>query len=157
MRKVILGLVMLLTLGDSCNNAVVGVQDYGAVSGRVLDAMSNQPIPNAIVSVGSLFTATADVNGSFTMPHVPIGLQQVTARSAGWTTVTVQVRVRKDTSVSAGYLRLVPLTKPDGVPTLAPPPTPTPEVTIVPTWVPGSGSASPEASPTPSAAPSPSP
>jgi hypothetical protein len=143
MRKVILGLVLLLTMGDSCNNGVVGVQDYGAVTGRVLDATTNQPIPNAIVSVGSLFTATADAAGAFTMQHIPIGLQSVTVRSPGWSTESASIRVKKDTTVSVGFIRLVPLSKPSGVNTLPPPPTPTPVPTIEPTYVPPGYSPSP--------------
>jgi hypothetical protein len=132
-------------MGDSCNNNVVGVQDYGSVTGRVLDAVNNHPVPNAIVSVGSLFVSTADAQGAFTIPHVPIGLQSVTARMPGFSTVTMTLRVKKDMSAQAGYLRLVPITKPESVPTLPPPATPTPEVTIVPTWTPPGASASPSA------------
>lgn len=153
MRRVILGLVLLLTMGDSCNNNVVGVQDYGSVTGRVLDATTNRPIADAIVSVGSLFVSTADAQGAFTIPRVPVGLQQLTARMPGFTTVTVQVRVKKDTTAQAGYLRIVPITKPEAVPTLAPPPTPTPEATAMATYLPPgytpSASPSPVASPTP--------
>jgi hypothetical protein len=54
----------------------------------------------------------------------------------GFTTDATQLRVRKDLTAQAGYLRLVPLSKPDVVPTLPPPATPTPQVTIVPTYVP---------------------
>jgi hypothetical protein len=140
---------MLLTMGDSCNNGVVGVQDYGSVTGRVLDATTNRPIPTAIVSVGSLYVSSADAQGAFTIPHVPIGLQSVTARMPGFTTTQMQLRVKKDQTAQAGYLRIVPITKPDSVPTLPPPPTPTPEVTIVPTYVPPGYTASPAASPTP--------
>ena len=86
MRKVVLGLVVLLTMGDSCNNGVVGKQDYGSVTGRVLDATTKRPIADAIVSVGSLFVITADAQGGFTLPHVPVGLQTVTARMPGFTT-----------------------------------------------------------------------
>jgi hypothetical protein len=153
MRKLVLGLVVLLTMGDSCNNGVVGVQDYGSVTGRVLDAMTNRPIADAIVSVGSLFVSTADAQGGFTIPHVPIGQQSVTARMPGFTTTTEVLRIKKDDTAQAGYLRLVPITKPDDVSTLPPPPTPTPEVTIVPTYVPP-GAASPVPSPTPLVTPS---
>jgi hypothetical protein len=155
MRRVILGLVLLLTMGDSCNNNVVGVQDYGSVTGRVLDATTNRPIADAIVSIGSLFVSTADAQGGFTIPHVPIGLQQITARMPGFTTVSIQIRVKKDQTAQAGYLRIVSITKPDSQPTLPPPPTPTPEVTIEPTYLPSgytpsaSPSVSPSASPTP--------
>jgi hypothetical protein len=150
MRRVVLGLVLLLAMGDSCNNGVVGVQDYGIVSGRVLDATTNQPIPNAIISVGSLFTGTADATGAFTLPHIPVGLQSVTARMPGYTTDSQQVRVKKDLASSIGYLRLVPFTA-NGRPTLPPPATPTPVPTTVATWTPPSPS--PSASSAVSAAP----
>ena len=145
MRRLLLGLVFLLTVADSCSNGVVGVQDYGQVTGRVLDAMTNRPIANAIVSVGSLYTATADANGAFTLPRIPIGQQTISARQPGFTTASSQVRVRKDQTTQAGYLRLVPITKPDSVATLPPPPTPTPEVSEEPTYNPAAPNASPAA------------
>jgi Carboxypeptidase regulatory-like domain len=148
MRRLLLGFVFLLTVADSCNNGVVGVQDYGQVTGRVLDAMTNRPIANAIVSVGSLYTATADANGAFTLPRIPIGQQTVAARMPGFTTDEAQIRVHKDQTVQAGFLRLVPITKPDSVPTLPPPPTPTPQVSEEPTY-------NPAATPTPPAPPAP--
>src|SRR5271154_12338 len=96
MRNLVLGLVVFLAMGDSCNNGVVGVQDYGSVTGRVLDATTNRPISAAIISVGSLYTASADGYGAFTMQRIPIGQQTVTARMPGFTTVSQVVRVRKD-------------------------------------------------------------
>ena len=152
MRKLILGLVVLLTMGDGCGNGVVGVQDYGAVTGRVLDASTNQPIGNAIVSVGSLYTTTADPQGAFTLPNIPIGQQTVTARMAGFTTASHAVSVKKDKTAQAGYLRLLSLAAPVGQPTLPPPATPTPIASEVPTWTPP---ASPTPSPSPAASPTP--
>jgi hypothetical protein len=149
MRNLVLGLVLLLAMGDSCNNGVVGVQDYGSVTGRVLDATTNRPIANAIVSVGSLFVVTADGQGAFTLPHVPVGLQNVTARMPGFTTDATTLRVRKDATV--------PLSKPDAVPTLPPPATPTPQPTVIPTYVPPGYSPSPGVSPTASTSPVPAP
>jgi Carboxypeptidase regulatory-like domain len=154
MRNLVLGLVLLLAMGDSCNNGVVGVQDYGSVTGRVLDATTNRPIANALVSVGSLFVVTADAQGAFTLPHVPVGLQNVTARMPGYTTDATVLRVKKDTTGQVGYLRLVPLSKPDAVPTLPPPATPTPQPTVIPTYVPPGYSPSPGASAAPTTAPS---
>jgi Carboxypeptidase regulatory-like domain len=161
MRKLVLGLVVFLAMGDSCNNGVVGVQDYGSVTGRVLDATTNRPISAAIVSVGSLYTASADGYGAFTMAHIPIGQQTVTARMPGFTTVSQLVRVRKDQTSQVGYLRIVPLTKPDNLPTLPPPPTPTPAASSEPTWAPPQESpaagASPTAAPSATVAASPTP
>ena len=50
MRYAVLGMLLLFALGDGCSPPpnVVGVQDYGQVTGRVLDAMTNRPIPNAL-------------------------------------------------------------------------------------------------------------
>lgn len=154
MRRAVLGLVLLFALGDSCTPSpgVVGVQDYGQVTGRVLDAMTNRPIPNALVSVGSLYTAAADARGAFTLSKVPAGDQTVTARAAGYTYGTADVTVNKDKTVSAGYVRLVPLIHPAGQPTLAPPPTPSPQ----PSPSPGaSPTAPPTSPPAPGIAPTP--
>ena len=151
MRRLLLGFVFLLTVADSCNNGVVGVQDYGKVSGRVLDAMTNRPVANAIVSVGSLYTATADANGAFILPRIPIGQQTITARMPGFSTDSAPIRVRKNETAQAGYLRLVPITKPASVPTLPPPPTPTPQASAEPTYNPEAPPPSPGASPAPSA------
>ncbi len=157
MRNLVLGLVLLLALGDSCNNNVVGVQDYGSVTGRVLDATTNRPIPNALVSVGSLYTGTADPEGAFTLPSIPIGRQIVVARMPGYSTDQRALLVHKNKTVSAGYLRLVPLSLPAGTPTLAPPATPTPAATAVPTWSPPGATAAPSATPSAAAVASPSP
>lgn len=157
-RTAILGLVFLLTLGDSCSNGVVGVQDYGSVTGRVLDATTNRPIANAIVSVGSLYTATADGQGAFTFSTIPVGVQTVTARSPGYTTDSADVEIAKNKTGSVGYLRLVPVAKPASLPTLPPPatPTPAPEPTATPatgvTPPAGPASAAPAASTSPAAA-----
>ncbi|MEO9170989.1 MAG: carboxypeptidase-like regulatory domain-containing protein [Candidatus Baltobacteraceae bacterium] len=156
MRNLVLGLVLLLALGDSCSNGIVGVQDYGSVTGRVLDAMTNKPVPNAIVSVGSIYTVSADAHGAFTMPRIPIGSQSVTARAPGFTTTTADVRIHKDKTATVGYLRVVPLAKPESVSTLPPPaPEPTETPAAVATWVPASPSPSDSPTLMPTSAPSP--
>lgn len=128
MRYLVLGMIVLFSLGDGCSPqaGVVGVQDYGLVTGRVLDAMTNRPIPGALVSVGSLYTAAADARGAFLLTKVPAGDQTVTARAPGYSTAGGDVTVLKDRTESVGYVRLVPLVHAAGQPTLAPPPTPTP-------------------------------
>lgn len=150
-RIAVLGLVLLLTMGDGCSNPnVVGVQDYGSVSGRVLDSTTNRPIPNAIVSVGSLYTATAGADGAFTFNTIPVGVQTVTARAPGFTTESKELEIAKNRGGSVGYLRLTPVAKPASLPTLPPPATPTPSPDP-------DDSASPatSTSPAPTASPSP--
>lgn len=148
MRYAVLGMLLLFALGDGCSPTpnVVGVQDYGKITGRILDAMNNRPIAGALVSVGSLYTAQADANGAFTLRTVPVGDQTVTARAPGYSTSTADVTVSKDTTVSAGYVRLVPLIHPEGESTIAPPATPTPAASPA-----SSPSASPAGSPAPAA------
>jgi hypothetical protein len=149
MRYAVMGMLLLFALGDGCSPPanVVGVQDFGHVTGRVLDAMTNRPIPNALVSVGSLYIIRADVNGAFRLRAVA-GDQTITARAAGYTTATADTTIPKDSTVSIGYIRLVPLAAPQGQPTLAPPPTPAPVA---------SPSAAPSAAPSPAASGAPSP
>ncbi len=160
MRYAVLGMILLFALGDGCSPAanVVGVQDFGSVAGRVLDAMTNRPIPNALVSVGSLYTARADVKGGFTLRAVA-GDQTVTARAAGYDTATADTTIPKDDTVSIGYIRLVPQIHPEGQPTLSPPATPTPAASPSPAAtgsaapVTSPGAAAPSASPSPAASP----
>lgn len=138
MRKLwLLGVVMMLSLGANgggCggNPNAIGVQQYGRIVGRVLDATNNRPISGVLVSVGSLYTSYTDPNGAFSFSTIPIGPQQVTANSPGYTPNTVTAHVRENQTYNVGYLRIVPLT---GGPTAPAPPTPTPtpaEATPVP-------------------------
>jgi hypothetical protein len=71
------------------------------------------------------------VNGGFILRTVA-GDQTVTARAAGYSTATADTTIAKDATVSIGYIRLVPLTSPQGQPTLAPPATPTPFASATP-------------------------
>lgn len=123
----VLGFVFLLSLGANgggCSNPnAVGVQQYGSIVGRILDATTNQPVANALVSVGSLFTATSDPSGAFTLSNIPIGHQGVTASSPGYYRNSVTAFVRQNETTNIGYLRIMPVT---GGPTAPPPPTPSP-------------------------------
>ena len=128
MRKLwVLGFVLLLSLGANgggCGNPnSVGVQQFGAVVGRILDATNNRPVSGVLVSVGSLYTTYSDPNGGFALSNIPIGMQQVTANAPGYSPNSVQARVRENQTTNVRYLRIMPLT---GGPTAPPPPTPTP-------------------------------
>ncbi len=112
LRYGILGLVFLLALGANgggCNGSPVGVQDYGSITGRVIDSVTNQPVGGALVSVGSLYTAYADNQGAFTLAAIPSGTQTVTARSPGYASGGTEILVRKDKTVSVDYIKLTPL------------------------------------------------
>lgn len=128
MRKLwVLGLVLLLSLGaqgGGCSNPnAVGVQQFGTVVGRILDATTNRPVSNVLVSIGSLYTAYSGPNGAFTISNIPIGHQEVTASAPGYTRNSMPATVHENKTTSIGYLRIMPLT---GGPTAPPPPTPSP-------------------------------
>ncbi len=145
MRKLwVLGFVFLLSLGANgggCSNPNgVGVQQFGTIVGRVLDATNNRPVGNVLVSVGSLYTAYTDPNGAFTLSNIPIGHQSVTASAPGYERNSAEAAVHQDKTTSIGYLRIMPLT---GGPTAPPPPTPTPTAgvaTPIPAETPTPGS-----------------
>jgi hypothetical protein len=150
MRKLwVLGFVFLLSLGANgggCSNPnAVGVQQFGTIVGRILDATNNRPVANVLVSVGSLYTAYSDPNGAFTLSNIPIGHQVVTARMQGYEDNSLTVVVHQDQTTNSGYLRIMPLT---GGPTAPPPPTPTP--------TPGPPTPIPAETPTPTASAGPS-
>ena len=149
MRYAVLGDAPALRSRRRCSPPpnVVGVQDFGHVTGRVLDAMTNRPIPNALLSVGSLYTTRADVNGGFMLRAVA-GDQTVTAARRRLRRPPPPIRRSpKDGTVSIGYIRLVPLIAPAGQPTLQPPAIPTPSASPSPaaTTAPSAATSSPAA------------
>jgi hypothetical protein len=149
MRKIwLLGAVLLLSLGANgggCSNPNAGgVQQFGSIVGRVLDATNNRPVSGALVSVGSLWTTYSDPQGGFTLSNIPIGNQDVSANAPGYEVNTVRARVRENQTASVGYLRIVPVT---GGPTAPPPATPTP--------TPGMETPVPALTPTPGASTAP--
>ncbi len=145
-RTLVIALLVLTAIGSSCSPPpnVVGVQSYGTIVGRVLDATTNRPIPQALVSVGSLYTVSADKEGGFVLTGVPIGNQVVQVHAPGYTFVSKKVFVLQNKTANARYLRLVPAALPAGEATLPPPGTPSP-----------SPEPSTSASPVTSASPSP--
>lgn len=70
----------------------------GKISGRVVDKETGQPLPGTNVFVeGTQLGAAADLNGYFTILHVPPGQYDLQASMIGYAKVIVQdVRVRID-------------------------------------------------------------
>ncbi|GAC1499751.1 MAG: hypothetical protein NVS1B14_03360 [Vulcanimicrobiaceae bacterium] len=109
----ILLLASVLLLGAAGNGGgcspdpnYIGVQDYGSVTGRVIDAKTNQPIGNALVAIGTQVTATTDAQGGFSLIHVPAGTQTVTVSAGGYVTFAVDAKVRKDQNTQMDYIKL---------------------------------------------------
>jgi len=98
----------LVTLAGCANPNAIGVQDTGTVSGTVLDAKSQQPIGNAIVSVGDIASKT-NASGAYSF-LVPTGTQTVTAAAPGYQTLSsgVTVNVVKDLATTVPPILLQP-------------------------------------------------
>jgi hypothetical protein len=89
-------LALSLTLLAGCATpGAIGVQDYGSVTGRVMDARTQKAIAGAYVSIG-IVTRTTDSGGGFTLTMIPEGTQTISATAGGYTTTTVQVAVVKN-------------------------------------------------------------
>jgi len=123
----ILGASAALALlgAKGCDSNYIGVQDYGTIIGNVVD-QAGKPIANAFVrTTGSTVTATTDPRGGFTLVHVAVGEQTVTAYAAGYNAqANADLIVAKDKTASAGNMQLLATTAPQR--SLNPPAPPAP-------------------------------
>jgi hypothetical protein len=145
MRIGLLVAVLAATLGDKgCDPNYIGVQEYGAITGRIIDARSNGPILNALISVGSLYVTRSDPQGAFTLPKVPVGTQQVVITATGYIAPSpIPVAVGKDkTAVIPQPVALV-LISDQGLPAPNILASPSPAATSASTPAPPAGSPAP--------------
>ncbi len=101
-------LVSPLALAACANPNGGGLQDFGVVIGRVVNASTNVPVSGTI---------TPDSTGGFVLQGVPIGMQTLTVQAAGFTPFSVQLEVGKYTGPGSetpastdagGLIRLTP-------------------------------------------------
>jgi hypothetical protein len=118
-RIVTRSLLCLLTavtlLGAGCQNPNgQGLQQFGAITGRLLDAQTNAPVTVSpvYISVGANVVSQVDNQGGFTIPHVPIGKQTVQVNAIGYQPASFEVNVLKDQTSDAGYIKLKPTLTP---------------------------------------------
>jgi Carboxypeptidase regulatory-like domain len=101
----------LLGLAVACspNPNALGVTDTGTVTGRVVDAKTQQPIPTVVVSVGgqTRYLSPSD-QGGFTIQNMQIGTQPVLIHSPGYSDYSGSVIVRKDQTSDIGLIGLAP-------------------------------------------------
>ena len=85
----------------------MGVADFGTVTGRVVDQLSQAPIAGATISIGNVVAVTAVSDaGGFVLRNVPVGTQTLTIRAIGWSRYAAQVTVTKDMSTDIGVIGL---------------------------------------------------
>jgi hypothetical protein len=85
-----------------------GVQQFGTITGRLLDDRTGAPVTTSpiYISVGSNVVSQVDNQGGFTIPHVPIGKQTVQVNAIGYQPYSFEVNVVKDQTSDAGYVKL---------------------------------------------------
>jgi hypothetical protein len=93
-RASVLGLFALLAACAPNPNGL-GVTDTGTITGRLLDAKTQQPINSATVAVGAqAVRLSASDAGGFTLT-VPIGTQSVDINAIGYVPAHLRVVVHK--------------------------------------------------------------
>lgn len=116
----------------SINFTVNATEMVGSIGGTVKDSSTGLPIKDATVSIGSTYSATTDVNGSYILYSVKAGDYTATASAAGYKSASADVTVSAY-SVTSQDFELVSLTPATPVPsptkTSIPIPTPTPATT----------------------------
>jgi len=89
MKKILFGLIVL--------SYSIFAQSTGTITGKVVDKISQQPIPGVnILVVGTQLGAAADIEGQFEITNVPIGNYQVRASAIGYTPV-----IKRDVTVNS--------------------------------------------------------
>lgn len=99
--RTLAGAIALLAI-LSVPDRTAGAQGTGTIRGRVMDAATQRPIPEAQVSItGTSVGAVTNSNGDFVIAAAPAGQREVVARRLGYTrqTRTVTVGSGVDTRV----------------------------------------------------------
>jgi len=104
----LLGVVTLLGAGCGENPNGQGVQDFGSITGRLIDDRTGGPVTVSpiTISVGSTPVTQVDNQGGFVLNHVPVGRQTININAIGYAPITVDVNVVKGQTSDAGYVRL---------------------------------------------------
>lgn len=97
--------LLLFTLLVSCAKDNVGIDEWGAINGRVIDSETGEGIGsvNVTTTPPTVAILTED-NGSFKIPEAPVGSYTVQARKPGFKNNSVSVSVGEWKSVRADLL-----------------------------------------------------
>lgn len=105
MRFFQLLLLALTVLLGACEEIEVEPQFYGSVAVTVLDARTNQPLPNTAISTNPATGSFAtDAQGKVTIDQVPAGTVSVIARRASYDQLTSNVTVTSEQTQSVVLL-----------------------------------------------------
>lgn len=100
-------LTLTFAFAGCANPDAIGVQQTGAVVGRVVDARTQQPVSTARVQVAGIAQAV-DSGGAFNI-IVPVGTQTITVFADGYVSNSAtSVLVQQGQTSQAGLIALTP-------------------------------------------------
>lgn len=80
--KSIFKLIFLLIL---LINFSIGEEKFGSIVGKVVDAITQQPIPGAnVIIIGTDYGTVTDLDGKFLIDKIPVNIYQIRASSIGY-------------------------------------------------------------------------
>ena len=102
-----LGVSVCVLAACAPNPNGMGADDFGTVTGRVVDTDSMQPISGATISIGNIVSITAVIDqGGFVLRNVPVGTGTITISATGWQTYRAPIKVLKNQSTDTGVIGL---------------------------------------------------
>lgn len=97
-KKLLFGLVVLALAPG------LAYAQEGTVRGTVTDAETGDPLPGATVQiVDTNLGAATDAEGQYTIPSVPAGTQQIQVSFVGYDTVTREIQVQANQTITANF------------------------------------------------------
>ncbi len=89
--------------------AVDALCQSGQLSGRILDAQTQEPLPFAHIFINNTtIGTTSDVDGNFLLQNVPVGIHEVIYSFIGYQSYSTRVTIPEAQKVSV-VIRLIPL------------------------------------------------
>ena len=112
-----IGLALVLGLAGCSNfNYPVGVQQFGGVTGTLVDGTTQQPIGGAGANIQCGGQAThPDQNGGFTISGIAIGVVSCSINAVGYQYYPIDnVTITQGNTTQLGVIKLTPTLHPSG-------------------------------------------
>jgi len=97
-------------------NYPVGIQQFGSVTGRLVDSTTQQPVGGPSVNVFCVGQAThPDSQGAFTVSQIPVGVQNCTVNAIGYAPYPISgIDITQGNTTQLGTIKLTATVQPGG-------------------------------------------
>ena len=96
-------MILLLLFSMNCRERESGV-DYGNILGKIIDAVTRNPIQGAVVTILELQKqATADSQGDYSFTGIETGTYTLKAAAGGYEETTTQVTVKREATSTLDF------------------------------------------------------